>query len=128
MDVGGAFSFWDVRGVERSAGRFLCSSELAGFHLSIWLLSLIDKKPNGLNFVKTTTKLTKSDLIQTNGTLTAIKTSKYFRSSVPATGWQVPNTHFLIEHIPSDKRLEAILNMSHQKDSLLSLLLCPCLL
>jgi hypothetical protein len=35
-----AFPFWVIGGVGRSAGCFLCLSELSGFHHSIWLPSL----------------------------------------------------------------------------------------
>jgi hypothetical protein len=38
--MGGAFSFLDIGGVGSSPGYFLCLSELAGFHHSIWLPSV----------------------------------------------------------------------------------------
>jgi hypothetical protein len=39
-DIGESFSFLDIGGEGRLAGCFLCLSELADFHPSIWLLSL----------------------------------------------------------------------------------------
>lgn len=48
--------FWDGGDIGRSAGSFLCLSELTGFHARICLLSLFLVKLNGLGlFVYKTT-------------------------------------------------------------------------